>query len=133
MLWLVVIVAMAISDALTGDWSPELQVAMWMLMFFVGSIGTVMVLAKDANVALGLPLLMSGYFLSAYNATWATFAIASGNYSFGGPVFLYPFFVSVEAWVFYLMIAAGLALTGLGLILTGIWKPKQSKRHILSA
>lgn len=107
--WLLLITAMATADAWTGDTDPAWQASAWVILFFVGTLATMLMLVPGPE-GWRLAGTLTGAFAGVYNAVWLLAAWAAQQYVPGGPVSLYPFGLSVPFFVFLGMIVGGALL-----------------------
>ena len=109
LLWIALVVVMGASDSLTRMKYPQ-KVTIWLVAFFVGLVGTILLLDPDAYPVL---LVLAGGFVGPYSLTWQLFERHRGNVHIF-PVSLWPFGINASEWAWYAMMGFGFALVAIG-------------------
>ena len=113
--WCSVIIAMAVSDAQTGN-DRTLKIAWWVSLFFVAFALSAIILVEPWVRGLGAGLGLGGLFLGPYNTVWYAMRYLKGQ-GVHYPIYLFPFRIHVdEAW-WWGMIGIGFAVLAAGTFL----------------
>lgn len=110
LLWVVLVVVMGAADSLTRMNYPR-KVTVWLGAFFVGLVGTIVLLDFGAYPVL---LVLAGGFVGPYSLTWQLFERRRGNVNIF-PVSLWPFGINAPKWAWYAMMGLGFAGVAVGL------------------
>jgi hypothetical protein len=107
-LWTFLVIGMACADSFTGANDPT-KVELWLLLFYMGVVGSAMLLIQPLLRGIGAASFFGGLFLGVYNTAWITLQYAQGvNVTY--PIALYPFTIAATPLEWWLIILFGWSL-----------------------